>query len=29
MPVIAGQPAVLFSLVAALAGVLLHLGVSF
>ncbi|MDR6916106.1 CspA family cold shock protein [Pseudomonas sp. 3296] len=29
MPVIAGQPAVLFSLVAAMAAVLLHLGVSF
>ena len=29
MPVIAGQPAVLFSLVAALTAVLLHLGVSF
>ncbi|RON23247.1 cold-shock protein [Pseudomonas brassicacearum] len=29
MPVIAGQPAVLFSLVAALSAVLLHLGVSF
>ena len=29
MPVIAGQPAVLFSLLAALSAVLLHLGVSF